>query len=336
MRALVLPVVVLVAVLLSPAGCELYYVRGSSSSPDATPCPPEASPCLTLQEYVDSSTEFLPENMSDVEFRFLSGEHSLSKPFVVEGGRNISLRSANVRSVWDGLDVTVICSNYANFEFIRTILLSIHGVAFLNCGGGASGALSLDTVADYIMQDVEIANSLSSHVAGYSLYGNFSVSQCLIGGLGLPYNSMFHVGVAASTFRIDFNSIFIASPNSETNVIAFRGSYNFYNDIPVTLRNVTVIGSFMYAVGMVNFRAPFIVEKCNFSVTNFVSGISLVFDVSGPTSIVDSMFSGTPLLCKFLPAGEQMQTSTDTAPGASLQVSNCTFTGNYRYSEGRE
>ena len=323
MKALVLPVVVLVAVLLSPAGCELYYVRGSSSSPDATPCPPEASPCLTLQEYVDNSTKFLPENISDAEFRFLSGEHSLSNKFFVYEGRNISLRSANVRSVWDGLDVTVNCSNDANFEFNRTSLLSIRGVAFHNCGG--PGALLLNTVADFIMQDVEIANSLSSHVAGNSLYGNFSVSQCLIGGLGSRFSSMINVRFAASPFRIDFNSIFIASPNTEPNSISFRGTDNFYNDIPVTLKNVTVIGYFLQA----HLRAPFVVEKCNFSVN-----IGIYFLVSGPTSIVDSVFSGTPLLCEFLPAGEQMQTSTDTAPGASLLVSNCTFTGNYLYSEG--
>ena len=259
MKALVLPVVVLVAVLLSPAGCELYYVRGSSSSPDATPCPPEASPCLTLQEYVDNSTEFLPENMSDVEFRFLSGEHSLSKPFVVEGGRNISLRSANVRSVWDGLDVTVNCSNDANFEFIGTSLLAVHGVAFHNCGGYAAGSLSLYAVAEFIMEDVEIANSFSSSlVVGSGLYGNFSVSRCVIGGS--TFRKILDVEFAASPFRIDFNSVFITSTTSER--VVLRGSKNYYNDNPVTFRNVTFFGSFLITL---YFRAPIVVEKCNFS-----------------------------------------------------------------------
>ena len=331
MKALVLPVVVLVAVLLSPAGCELYYVRGSSSSPDATPCPPEASPCLTLQEYVDNSTEFLPENMSDAEFHFLSGEHSLSKPFVVYEGRNISLRSANVRSVWDGLDVTVICSNNANFKFNRTSQLSIHGVAFHNCGGDEEeGALLLFAVADFIMEDVEIFNSF--HLLWSGLYGNFSVSRCVIGGASIV--SSFVVEFAASTFRIDFNSVVITcSTSEEWSDIALSGSKN-YNDNPVTLRNVTFVGFFMVYM---EFWAPIVVEKCSFS--GFSSGNAIIVStiqicVGGPTSIVDSSFSQSAhLFFEFVPTGEHMQPSTDTAPGVILLVSNCSFTGDYRYSE---
>ena len=207
MKALVLPVVVLVAVLLSPAGCELYYVRGSSSSPDATPCPPEASPCLTLQEYVDNSTEVLPENMSDVEFRFLSGEHSLSKPFKVEGGRNISLRSANVRSVWDGLDVTVTCSNDAYFDFINTSLLSIHSIAFHKCGYSkyqSVAALVLHST-DFEMQDVAFVESMYSDVdlRINDSYGSYKVSDLIIHGSEFFFAS--HIAVEISGVEFDIH-----------------------------------------------------------------------------------------------------------------------------------
>ena len=281
MKALVLPVVVLVAVLLSPAGCELYYVRGSSSSPDATPCPPEASPCLTLQEYVNNSTEFLPENVSDVEFRFLSGEHSLSKPFVVEGGRNISLRSANVRSVWDGLDVTVICSNDAYFGFISTLLLSIHGIAFHKCGYRSSKYQTGDSVAalvlystDFEMQDVEFIESMYSDVdvciddsyRSYKVY----ISDCVIHGYQSFFASPIAVGITGAAFDIDFRSIFINSTAGLGVEIEMYDAQNYddhcCNGSSVELHNVTIVGT-VYGSGvfLTNVRPPVVVDKCNFS-----------------------------------------------------------------------
>ena len=351
MKALVLPVLVLVAVLLSPAGCELYYVRGSSSSPDATPCPPEASPCLTLQEYVDNSTEFLPKNMSDVEFSFLSGEHSLSKPFVVEGGRNISLKSANVRSVWDGLDVTVICSNDAYFGFINTSLLSIHGIAFHKCGygnyetGDMVAALVLYST-DFLMQDVEFVESMNRDVDVCidDTYGSYKVSDCVIHGgpetaIVRPSHIAVNVGNTGAAFDIDFRNIFINSTasgcveieqNYDDGDDCWFGDYTgrivginilnepiYHNGSSVALHNVTIVGiAYDGGIYLIKFRAPVVVDKCNFSVeTN--GGLFIV--AHGPTAILDSSFYNSGI-------GLSITANlTDDNTEHYIMVSNCSF-----------
>ena len=351
MKALVLPVVVLVAVLLSPAGCELYYVRGSSSSPDATPCPPEASPCLTLQEYVDNSTEFLPENVSDVEFSFLSGEHSLSKPFVVEGGRNISLKSANVRSVWDGLDVTVTCSNDAYFGFISTSLLSIHGIAFHKCGhgnyetGDMVAALVLYST-DFLMQDVEFVESMNRDVDVCidDTYGSYKVSDCVIHGgpetaIVRPSHIAVNVGNTGAAFDIDFRNIFINSTasgcveieqNYDDGDDCWFGDYTgrivgihilnepiYHNGSSVALHNVTIVGiAYDGGIYLIKFRAPVAVDKCNFSVeTN--GGLFIV--AHGPTAILDSSFYNSGI-------GLSITANlTDDNTEHYIMVSNCSF-----------
>ena len=344
MKLLLLPVVVLVAVLLSPAGCELYYVQGSS--PDATPCPPEASPCLTLQEYVDNSSEFLPENMSDVEFRFLSGEHLLSKPFKVDGGRNVSLRSAIFTSVWDGLDVTVSCRNDSNFEFYRTSQLSIHGILFHKCGSSnIYSALMLDTVVDFEMQDVEFFGSFYSDVVVLDSYGIYNISDCqTVGVSGRKARAHVIVYPGDGTFDVYFNNMFI-SANADFGIwfanVACGSQYAYHNDSSLTLRNVTVNHGIQIAV-WVCASAKVVVEKCTFSAE---SSIPFYASASGPTTIVDSTFSNFfifGLIYQALPmgSGEQKQAITENLELAHsdsehyILVSNCSFTEGRQRLEG--
>ena len=323
MKALVLPVVVLVAVLLSPAGCELYYVRGSSSSPDATPCPPEASPCLTLQEYVNNSTEFLPENMSDAEFRFLSGEHLLSKPFVVEGGRNISLRSANVRSVWDGLDVTVKCQPSSYLQFRRSASLSIHGIAFHGCGdfGLSLGAIKLDSIVDLNVQDIELVDSTFADIFASESYGWYNVSDMV--SKSTHENSVWsHIHIEILTdFHINFSNIQLFA-NAAQGIVVF--SNKSHNDSSVTVRNVEILGDIGRCGINLTLSAPILIENCIFRASG---SVAFCVNSSSSISIVNSMFTGsqTGLQANIKPSVVDSGNNAETTTGASDQNAEQTF-----------
>ena len=334
----VLVLLVAVLVLLSPADCEVYYVRGSSSSPDATPCPPEASPCLTLQEYVDNSTEFLPENMSDVEFRFLSGEHSLSKPFEVHGGRNVTLRSASDVSVWDGLDVTVNC-NRSYFYFKRTTNLSVHRMSFQKCGVddefGYDGALTLDTVVGVSLKDVEFIESFQAAIFARNVCGLFTVVDMI--SRAKEHSSSFALLLYASSqiFQLKLanvhsnDAIFLQDDFINTKESTINSS--------LSMQNITVLStqpSNNIAVILVSFAnpTPIFVGGCHF--------VTMRLSTSGSVSVVDSVISGHQgglvfNLQKFTLA--QTHADTKSAGGyvvneselnyPSIIVSNCTFTG---------
>ena len=329
MTVLVLLVAVLAIVFPSPAGCEVYYVRGSSP-PDATPCPPEASPCLTLQEYVDNSTEFLPENTSDVEFRFLSGEHLLSQPFEVQGGRNIALRSASDVSVWDGLDVTINCKN-SYFYFKGTTNLSVNGITFYECGlHGYSGgdrrvksALTLDTVVGANMKDIEFIESNHAAMFSRNLYGLFTIVGMNSRATKHALYSLFCI--SNRKLQLNFRSILA------NNAISLQdGSTQCASNSSITLQNVTVLSNKRGGVILVSLAnpTPFFVIGCNF--------VAMRILTSGSVTVVNSVISGhrDGLLFKVQKLG-RAQTQAKYARGKqgseletpSIIVSNCSFTG---------
>ena len=337
----VLVLLVAVLVLLSPAGCEVYYVRGSSSSPDATPCPPEASPCLTLQEYVDNSSVYMPENTSDVEFRFLSGEHSLSKPFEVHGGRNIALRSASVVSVWDGLDVTVNC-NRSYFYFKGTTKLSVHGISFLKCGVDnvlgcdstlkIKSALTLDSAVGVSLKDVEFIETNQAAVFAKNLYGLFTVVDMI--SRSKEDSSSYSLFLCASSqmFQLKLAGIYSNDGIFLKDVINTR---QCCINSSVALQNITIVStrsSNIVAVISVSFSnpTPIFVVGCNFVVMRLIT--------SGSVSVVDSVISGhrDGLVCSLQNvAHDQTQVDTSCSGGKlesglnsqSIVVSNCSFTG---------
>ena len=328
----VLVLLVAVLVLLSPAGCEVYYVRGSSS-PDATPCPPEASPCLTLQEYVDNSTEFLPQNMSDVEFRFLSGEHSLSKPFEVHGGRNITLRSASDVSVWDGLDVTINC-NRSYFYFMGTTILTVHGISFQKCGvddviGCGStlkvkSALTLDAVVGVSVKDVQFVESILSSVFAINVYGLFSVVDMYIHDRTIAAaQDTFFICVPVRLLQLKLRSVFSSGYISLQDNLVSPNHCRSNNYSSVTLHNVTSTGTLSTLVTFAN-PIPIFVVECSF--------LTLIVTTTGSVSVMDSVISGYEdgLHINFQKIPIFQKQAIEVLESDCIQnivVSNCSFTG---------
>ena len=308
---------VLVAVLLlSPANCEVYYV-----TPDAAACPHGASPCLTLQEYVNNSSKFLPANLADIEFRFLSGEHSLSKPFVVQGGSRLTFRSANVASVWDSLDVRVKCKNGSYFHFDVATSLLIQGVEFRECGGGVrKGAFTLEVVQDLNVQDVEFVNSNFADIFASDSRGWYNMSNIV--GKSMSNHSLgSHIHVEAlTTFRVNLINVSLFTNSVDAIVI----SSNKYDNVSsVTLKNVTTTGNTMHCSVNLGVSFPIAVFGCNFSAHG---SVSLCVNTSVSISVANSSFSGskTGLELVLNPTKGESANQAATAFSNST-VDNCSF-----------
>lgn len=334
-----------------PAACDLYYVRpGSSADGAACPAPGVAtSPCLTLQEYVDNSSVFLPSDLSDVQFHFLAGEHSLSGVFTVDGGRNITLKSANASSVWEALDVTVKCQKYSYFQFSEAIAVTIQGIAFHGCGAyyDLTGALVFLAVADLCVKDVTLVDSISGGIVARDLYGTSNITDLVIGLLQLsPNATKSHIAIEIPEYPInnDIQTAHVKIENARltnegADIIHIYAANDFdkcRTDSSFTLRNVTTINidvpDFVVDQFFVNIATdlvldfphldiPVYLDRCQF--TSAKNSQAAFIDTLGLISVMNSTFSGYVF-------GLQIGTlSSDPFPShQTVLVSNCNFTGN--------
>ena len=336
----------LLAILLLPAAwCEVYYIRGSSSN--STACPPQASPCLTLQEYAKNASGVLPGILNDVEFRFLSGEHSLSKPFIIEGGNNITLKSASVASVWDSASMTVVveCKKYSYFQFSQVTMLSISGLTLHRCSSNdddGKGALTFDLVANVSVQDVAFIDSFQNDVLGNNIYGLFDVTNMISSSAEVRMNSLnlyFYIVFSTDSFHIMLNcihtksiSIFVMDNSNAgssvtlQNVTTSVGKYNYCND-PASVSPFAVQ---CFSVNVMA-AADVLVHSCNFSA-------AALFYTTQSISVLHTSISGFQTGLSFVlfptiigaPNGgettHQDLESESFVRAINVLVSNCTFT----------
>ena len=159
--------------------CRLLYVSPTSSSA-ADPCPKSGEPCLTLDEYITSSSTYIASN---TVFRFLPGQHAITRPFVARNVGNITLEGsaegdANplvqllVRSTGrnkdaafifvgaGGVSVTGIDTVGFGVYFERTVRLSLTRVTVWNVTYG--DGVVLDGVRRGLLQNVSVHNSTGS------------------------------------------------------------------------------------------------------------------------------------------------------------------------------
>ena len=105
-------------------GTTEYYVMPTEYH--GIPCPGE--PCHTLNYYARNIPNYA---WSDVVVRFLPGNHSLNQPFHISKKRNLQLISFYPAiSVHTG-NVTIHCTNEANFHFQHASNVTIVGLLFI-------------------------------------------------------------------------------------------------------------------------------------------------------------------------------------------------------------
>ena len=133
-------VTLVVALSLSPAIGETFYIKTSQTQPCPSPGPPPEN-CLTLQQYINRNLSVSDRN---IFLELQSGQHNIT---IVT---DIRARSANSFQL-QGVDATINCvhanrSGFMLFENVDTVTVS--GVFFNNCKG-----LLFDTVSTVMIRD---------------------------------------------------------------------------------------------------------------------------------------------------------------------------------------
>lgn len=131
-------ITLLVALSLSPAISETFYIRTLQTQPCPSPGPPPEH-CMTLQQYINRNLSVSDRN---IFLELQSGEHNIT---VVS---DIRVQSANTFQL-QGVDATINCvhtnrSQFMIFENVDTVTVS--GVFFNNCKGSLFDTVSVVTI----------------------------------------------------------------------------------------------------------------------------------------------------------------------------------------------
>ena len=92
--------VLLHCILVSSYAAKIYYVLPYNST--NTSCPSE--PCATFSHYLQQNNNSLP-TLSNVEYRFLPGEHKITKMIVINANNFSLLGTANNSSAFAALQL---------------------------------------------------------------------------------------------------------------------------------------------------------------------------------------------------------------------------------------
>ena len=123
---------------------KVYYITPSLDSP----CPQNASSCLTLSQFAANSSN----NETDVSLLFLPIYHTLDQELLLAHGHNFSMS----KYTKDNETVFVKCnSQLGKFDISETTYVSIKGLTFIGCGGNRVSQVTRLTIADSTFQEVE-------------------------------------------------------------------------------------------------------------------------------------------------------------------------------------
>jgi len=183
-------VVLLLQVTQSYCGPAEYYVR-PPKLPE-TQCPGE--PCLTLEDYVKNSTEYLN---NDTTVIFLHGTHLLSEPLVVSHVNSLTLVGFNATYSPTDPDITVSCngkSSYIQFTFVQS--LSLEGISFSHCGNANGGSLQLlHEINQFKLHNIVIKIPINGGITAYNADGDIWITSSAFMGHGNEHPLSPHISL---------------------------------------------------------------------------------------------------------------------------------------------
>ena len=130
---------VMLSLLLPTVSAEIYYIQPPNST---LPCPdPDNDHCRTLEEYAAQPLD----NVVDMTFLFLEGEHPLSRDFSLSNISSVSLTYQE-----DSGEVNVSCSGGGKFVFENIDNVIFSNLTMLGCYGNqivGANSFALDNVS---------------------------------------------------------------------------------------------------------------------------------------------------------------------------------------------
>ena len=239
--------------------------------------------CLLLMEYAE-----FPANFSnDTIFKFLPGDHALSKRILIHYVHNLTLSGLN----GDNGRPVVQCSGMtAGFWFKDIVDLQIDGLTFQNCGfqhsQNQSQAILMQEVTNLLVSDVQINNSSGFGLFIVNLKGNSTIhstaiskshneSGCFGGNLRMIFNNC-----TSDTHSVLISNSFLsngyiqhrqnACPRHEAYASGLGVFLNTSNNISITVRNTTLAGNIarnggnlaVKYVHMTDWTSSVVIDNC--------------------------------------------------------------------------
>ena len=123
---------------------KVHYITPSLDSP----CPQNASSCLTLSKFAANSSH----KETDISLLFLPGNHTLDQELLLAHGHNFSMSMY----AQDNETVFIECtSQFVRFDISEAISVSMKGLDFIGCGSNRVFQVTQLTIADSTFQGVE-------------------------------------------------------------------------------------------------------------------------------------------------------------------------------------
>ena len=333
---------------------KVHYIRSSLDSP----CPQNASSCLTLSQFAANSSH----NETDISLLFLPGNHTLDQELLLAHGHNFSMS----KYVKDNETVFVECiSQLGKFNISEATSVSIKSLHFIGCGSNRVSQVTRLTIADSIFQDVKdkstvlelnkvntaniersrfFCNTLEHHTINSSSYiDREEVLDYVYYHRNRPdgvlYTVLSNISIIRSTFmhnRADVGGALVAH-NSSVHIDRSTLSYNTANFGGAMVTSASTIdidscsftGNIAHVSGgvMVTNNDKFTIWNSTFTNSNAFKqegGVMVTFGNSSLT-ISNSAFTSN----NAIDAGV-----IETLDDSSFAITKCNFTSNYAKSNG--
>ena len=333
---------------------KVHYIRPSLDSP----CPQNASSCLTLSQFAANSSH----NETDMSLLFLPGNHTLDRELLLAQGHKFSMS----KYAKDNECVFVECiSQLGRFDVSEATSVSIKSLHFIGCGSNRVSQVTWLTIADSVFQDVEDNNTvlelngvdIANIERSQFLYNTIDYHTINISKYFLPkerldyiyhqrnrpggalYTVFSNVSIISSWFmhnRADIGGALVAH-NSSVHIDSSTISYNaanfgvamFTSASTIDIDTSTFTGNIAHVGGgvMVTYNDKFTI--CN---TNFIQNIA---DFGGVMSTFGNS-SVTMNNCNCTSNDAKRDGGVmETWQNSLLNISNSTFTYNSaRYGGG--
>ena len=220
------------------------------------PCPNPTDECLLLMEYAKFPVNF----SNDTTFKFLPGDHALSKRILIYYVHNLILSGLKE----NGTPVVQCSGMTAGLWFEDIVDLQIDGLNFQNCGfqhsQNQSQAILMQEVTNLLVSDVHINKSSGFGLFIVNLKGNSTIhsttisksrneSGCFGGNLKMIFNdsttSDSHSVCVTNSFLTN-SSIHYHKDECHHHVV-YASGLDIYlktsNSISITIRNTTLAGN---------------------------------------------------------------------------------------------
>ena len=326
----------IIYVISTCTATEILYVLPDNVS-DVN-CP--SQPCATLGQYLLDNDGSLPV-LSDVEYRFLPGEHHVVNSIKVIEAFNFSL-------IGFGLSpAKLVCRSHYYVDVFLSFNISIRNLVFSQCSGELFNELNVDMVASLVLFNCSHCKVQDVEFFGYGL-----------AGINLFLNSYFNniiidmTEVKSSTYTCSLKFLVMFFHTENASVLIDQLSVSGYNEMCYMLYEamqiviyksygiiVQLYNSLFYNMNqralfieMNNTNASLLIKNCSFTSIVFVSG--LIEDVVyGALSAINVIIKFENCKFHYNAVSVQLELEFFFLDGlcvhpSNVTIENCEFIGN--------